>query len=72
MNTQLVDSLVQAIRALSREERSVLEEKLFFSADEPTSNDLMTVALQGGSFDFLADEPDLYSDVDGEPIDAAG
>lgn len=72
MNTQLVDSLVQAIRALSPEERSTLEERLFFNADDPTSDDLVTVALQGGSFDFLADEPDLYSDTDGEPIDAVG
>jgi hypothetical protein len=70
MNTQLVDSLVQAIRALSAEERMALEEKLFFEADEPTTGDLSKLALRGGSFDFLADEPDLYSLEDGEPIDA--
>ena len=70
MNTQLVDSLVQAIRALSVEERAALEEKLFFEADAPTAGELVTLALGGGSFDFLADEPDLYSLVDGEPIDA--
>ena len=71
MNTQLVDSLVQAIRALSAEERAALEDKLFFVAYEPTTDELATLALKGGSFDFLADEPDLYSLEDGEPIDAA-
>ena len=72
MNTQLVDSLVQAIRSLSAEERAALEEKLFFEADEPTAGELVTLALSGGSFDFLADEPDLYSLEDGEPLNAAG
>lgn len=71
MNTQLVESLVQAIRALSTEERAALEEKLFFEPDEPTTGELTTLALRGGSFDFLADEPELYSLKDGEPIDAA-
>ncbi|MEL6556390.1 MAG: hypothetical protein AAFQ63_23490 [Cyanobacteria bacterium J06621_11] len=70
MNTQLVASLVQAMRALSAEERAALEEKLFFEADEPTADRLVTLALRGGSFDFLADEPDLYSLEDGEPINA--
>jgi hypothetical protein len=46
-----------------------LEEKLFFAADEPTATDLVTLALRGGSFDFLADEPDLYSFEDGERLD---
>jgi hypothetical protein len=71
MNTQLVESLVQAIRALSTEERAALEEKLFFEGDEPTTADLVALAMRGGSFDFLADEPDLYSLEDGEPIDAS-
>ena len=65
MNTQLVDYLVQAIRALSSEERAVLEEKLFFELDEPSASDLATLALAGGSFDFLVDEPDIYSLEDG-------
>ena len=67
MNTQLV----QAIRALSVEERAALEEKLFFETDEPTTGELATLALRGGSFDFLADEPDLYTREDREPIDVA-
>lgn len=71
MNMQLVDSLCQAIRSLSTEERSVLEEKLFFEPDEPVTSEVVTLALKGGSFEFLADEPDLYNSEDGEPIDAA-
>lgn len=71
MNTQLVDSLVQAIRSLSTEERCALEDKLFFEADEPITSELVTLTLKGGSFDFSADEPDLYSSEDRDPIDAA-
>ena len=67
MNTQLVNSLVQAIRSLSMEERFALEERLFFESDEPIASEVMTLSLKGGSFDFLADEPDLYSHEDGEP-----
>jgi hypothetical protein len=26
------------------------------------------VAARGGSFDWLSDEPDLYSEADGEPV----
>ena len=70
MNTQLVNSLVQAIYALSIEERAVLEEKLFFESGEPSTPDLATLAIAESSFDFLSNEPDIYSLRDGEPIDA--
>ena len=69
MDAQLVDSLVQAICALLAEERAALEDRLFFVTDEPTTDELATLALKGGSFDFLAEEADLYSCEDGEPID---
>lgn len=68
MNTQLVESLVQAIRALSAEERAVLEEKLFFEADEPTTDELVTLGLRGSSSDFLVDEPVLHNSKDGKLI----
>jgi len=29
---------------------------------------LAALAEAGGSFDWLAEEPDLYSDADGEPV----
>lgn len=68
MNTKLVESLVQVIMALSPEERALLETKLFWDSCEPTTHEIMKLAQSGGVFDFLADEPDLYSLEDGEPI----
>jgi len=37
-------------------------------SEEPTSRELATLAERGGSFDWLADEPDIYSASDGEPV----
>ena len=68
MNTQLVSSLVQIIRSLSKEERSALTEQLFFDSSYPTSFELTILALQGESLEFLNREPDLYTLADGEPI----
>lgn len=34
---------------------------------EVTSDDLARIAMSGESFDWLADEPDLYTDSDGVP-----
>ncbi len=36
--------------------------------DDPSSEELAILAQRGGSFDWLADEPDLYSEKDGEPV----
>ena len=33
-----------------------------------TSVELAEIAQRGGAFDWLADEPDLYTDEDGEPV----
>ncbi|MDJ0576341.1 MAG: hypothetical protein QNJ65_14370 [Xenococcaceae cyanobacterium MO_234.B1] len=68
MNTKLVDSLVQVILSLSQEERTLLERKLFFEESEPSTKELMQIAQTGNSFDFLQDEPDIYSLKDGEPV----
>jgi hypothetical protein len=68
MNKQLIDSLAQIIRALPTEERAALTEQLFFDCNYPTTQELTSLALKSGSFDFLAHEPDLYSLEDGEPI----
>ncbi|MEH2351706.1 hypothetical protein [Nostoc sp.] len=68
MNTKLVESLLQVILSLSDEERSLLEEKLFFDSSEPSTSDLMQLAQTGGAFQFLNDEPDIYSLKDGETI----
>ncbi|MBN3874693.1 MULTISPECIES: hypothetical protein [unclassified Nostoc] len=68
MNTKLVESLLQAILSLSDEERSLLEERLILNSSEPSTRDLMQLAQTGGVFQFLNDEPDIYSLKDGEPI----
>jgi hypothetical protein len=38
------------------------------AAEEPRSQQLAVLAQKGGAFDWLADEPDLYSANDGEPM----
>ena len=68
MNTKLVESLVQAILSLSSEERTLLESKLFGDESDPTTPEIMKLAQSGGAFDFLEDEPDLYSLKDGELV----
>lgn len=68
MNVQLVESLAQMIQALSPEERSLLEQKLFFDGSEHSAHDLMRLAEVGGAFKFLENEPDRYTLEDGEPV----
>jgi hypothetical protein len=36
--------------------------------DEIGGRQLAALAERGGSFDWLAEEPELYSDADGEPM----
>jgi hypothetical protein len=68
INFQLVESLVQAIRSLSSAEQALLERRLFDDLPEPSIQELMHLANQGGAFDFLHDEPNLYTLEDGEPV----
>jgi len=68
MNTQLIDSLIKLIHSLSPEERAILEENLFFEDTYPSTSELITLALHNNSLNFLAEEPDLYTVDDGEPI----
>lgn len=68
MNTKLVESLIQIITALSEEERLLLEGRLFKEAASPSTDELMHLAESGGSFDFLHNEPELYTLEDGEPL----
>ncbi len=68
MNRQLIDSLAQVIRALPTEERAALTEQLSLDCTDPTTQELTSLAVKSGSFDFLSQEPDLYSLADGEPI----
>lgn len=68
MNTKLVDSLVQIILSLSQEERSLLQKKLFSNESEPSTLELMQLSQTGDSFDFLLDEPEIYTSEDGESV----
>lgn len=36
--------------------------------DELNAKEMTEISLLGGAFSWLNDEPDLYSDVDGEPL----
>jgi hypothetical protein len=33
-----------------------------------TASEMTQIAMYGKAFDWLEDEPDLYSDEDGEPV----
>ncbi|MBD1839764.1 hypothetical protein H6F78_00935 [Coleofasciculus sp. FACHB-64] len=68
MNTQLVESLVQVILSLPPDERSLLEEKLFSNIPYPSTLELAHLVQSGGAFDFLHNEPDIYTLEDGEAI----
>ncbi len=60
------------IRSLPATDRRWLLEQLerLEQGDELSSPDLAELAVQGGAFDDLADEPDLYSSSDGEAVTA--
>ena len=46
------------------------EEEAEYSTDEDIlAADLASMAMVGGAFDWLADEPDLYDDTHGELIE---
>jgi hypothetical protein len=68
MNTQLVESIYQVIQSLSDEERLLLEKKLFTDLPYPSQKEIINLAQASNVFDFLNDEPDLYSLKDEELI----
>ncbi len=68
MNQKLVNSLITIIQSLSEEERQMFEQKLFFDDNEIKTQDIMNLAEKSHSFDFLDDEPDIYTIDDGEAI----
>lgn len=68
IDTQLVDSLVQAILALSTAERLLLEDKLFGNTPYPSTSEIAKLTETSAIFGFLNSEPDLYTLEDGEPI----
>ena len=36
--------------------------------EELSASEMTQIALQGNAFEWLKDEPDIYSDADGEPV----
>ena len=68
MNQKLVESLVTIVQSLSDEERQSFEQQLFFDDRLVSTKEIMNLAEKGHAFDFLKDEPDIYSLEDGEPI----
>lgn len=68
MNTKLIESLVQIIQSLSEQERLLLDKKLVEDIPYPSAKEIENLAKTGGAFEFLHDEPDIYTLEDGEPI----
>jgi len=66
---QLTEHLLGAIRSLPADERQWLVDQLEQDSDEQVlASDLDRLAMAAGSFADLANEPELYSFIDGEPI----
>jgi hypothetical protein len=60
--------LLSVIRALPADDRQWLLTQL--EQDSALSNaDLAEMAMRGGAFDDLAEDPDLYGLCDGEPLE---
>ncbi len=53
VNTKLVETLIQVIHTLSKEERFLLEEKLFLETSNISTKEISQLAMVGGSFDFF-------------------
>lgn len=58
-STALADVLEAALRMMT-----AVMSKPELDLSEPTADELAYLAMQGRAFDWLADEPDLYSDDD--------
>ncbi|MEA5532830.1 hypothetical protein [Crocosphaera sp. XPORK-15E] len=68
MNRQLVESLISIFQSLSEEERQIFEQQLFFNDHQVNIQDIMNLAEKSHCFDFLNNEPDIYTLEDGKPI----
>ena len=70
-NPLLTKNLLEVIRSLPDEDRRWLLEQLGEGTDYLGSQDLAELTQAGQAFDDLAQEPDLYSFTEGEPVVAA-
>ena len=65
---ELTKNLLEVIRNLPPDDRRWLVEQLEREGLELGDEVLATMATEGGAFDDLADEPDLYSFSEGEAL----
>ena len=70
-NPQLTRNLLEVIRSLPDADRRWLLDQLGQDSADLSDHELAAMALAGQTFDDLAEEPDLYSFSNGEPIVAA-
>jgi hypothetical protein len=59
---------LQRLAAKNVADTSALATSSIESREEFSAAEMTQIALQGGAFAWLEDEPDLYSDADGEPV----
>ena len=76
----MTKALEKLVSALSSDEQIELERFATYlllrrkisaeqiSTDDISSAELMQLAQHGGGFDWLTDEPDIYTIDDGEPV----
>ena len=82
LHLSLSDEEMEALEAIAARRQvavpRVLEEYVAYlsaggepvdaSIVEPSAKELAGLAERGGSFDWLADEPEIYTVTDGEPV----
>ena len=82
LNVKLDDSSLEALKRFSARQRTpvswLLKDYIAYllaggapvrlDGDEPSPQQLAEVAQRGGSFDWLKDEPDIYTLDDGAPL----
>ena len=68
-NVQLVESIIQVIQSLSPGEQTLLLNKLLGEFPYPSTQAMMYLVEQPGSFDFWNNEPEIYTLDDGESIE---
>lgn len=82
LNIRIDPALYQSLEVIARQERrsvpqaaqQLLEDGLRLrvsrasGAADLSGEDLAALAIAGGAFDWLKDEPDVYDDASGEPL----
>lgn len=82
VNIRVEPALYHALETLARQDRRslpqtarhLMEEGLRKHmgegaiAQDISSREIATLAVEGGAFDWLAEEPDVYDDTCGEPL----